>query len=127
MSHERLGEPASVTWLQDGRPDLDESLAVEVRPDLGDDPRPRESELTGFLVHQQIEVAAPVPLLDIREAVERVRERPPDLGEQLELVDCDRGLSAPCPGRRPGDADDVAEVDVDRARAARVTEQLDPA
>ena len=57
--------------------------------------------------------------------MEGVRQRVADLAEQHDLVDRDRRLPAPRPGRRSGDADDVAEIDVDRARPRRVAEELD--
>ena len=45
----------------------------------------------GLLVHQQVEVAAAVALLDVGQAVEGVGQRRADRGEQLEPVDCSDG------------------------------------
>ena len=69
---ERLREAAAVARLEDRRLDLEKALAVEVRAHLGDDARPRRGEAPRVLVHQQVEVAPPVPLLDVGHAVERV-------------------------------------------------------
>ena len=57
--------------------------------------------------------------------MERVRQKPLDLREQLEFVDRERGLSALRARRGAGDTDDVTQIDVDRAGAARITEELD--
>ena len=78
-----------------------------------------------LLVHQQVEVALAVALLDVGEAVERVGQRRADAREQLERVDLERRLAAARLRGRAGDADDVAEVDVDLARALDRAEQLD--
>ena len=58
--------------------------------------------------------------------MEGVWERPPYLRQEPEFVDCEARFAAPRAGRRPGRADDVAEVDVDLSGAARVAEKLDP-
>src|SRR5262249_24717044 len=65
--------------------------------------------------------------LDVGDAVEGVRKRPPDLRQELELVHCETRLTAPGAGRRSDRADDIAEVEVDFAGAARVAEELNPA
>ena len=72
------------------------------------------------LVHQQVEVALAVAQLDVREAVEGVRQRRAVLCEQLELGHLERRLARL--GRMARHADHVAEVDIDPGR-----EQLDPA
>ena len=69
----------------------------------------------------------PVAGLDVGEAVEGVGQRRADLGEQRQLVDGERRLAAARLRGRAGDADDVAEIEVDLARPARVAEKLDPA
>src|SRR5207244_6595402 len=80
------------------------------------------------LVHQQVEVAAAVALLDVRDAVERVRERRADLRKELEPADCEGGLAAFCLRSDAGDPDDVAEVEVDgAAELVGLGEQLDAA
>ncbi len=76
---------------------------------------------------KQVEVPAPVALLDVGEAVERVRERRPDPREQLEAVHDQRRLAASALGRLPDRADDVAEVHLHLAGARGRTEELDPA
>jgi hypothetical protein len=59
--------------------------------------------------------------------VESVRKRALDLPEQHELADGEGRLAAPRLGRATRGADDVAQVDVDLARPARVAEELDAA
>ena len=121
VGDERLREGAAVARLQHRRLDLDEAVRVEVPPDRGDDAAAGEKVGARLLVHQQVEVALAVALLDVGEAVERVRQRRAVLRQQLELDHLQRRLAAARLGRVAGDADDVAEVDVDLAR-----EQLDP-
>ena len=55
-----------------------------------------------------------------------VRQRPLDLRQQLDVVDREGGLASLGARRRAGNPDDVAQIDVDRPRAARVAEELDP-
>ncbi len=122
VGDERLGEGAAVARLQDRRLDLDEPVGVEVAPDRRDDAAAGEEVGPRLLVHEQVEVALAVALLDVGEAVEGVRQRRPVLAEQLELDDLQRRLAPARLGRVSVDADDVAEIDVDLPR-----EQLDPA
>jgi len=124
---ERLGEPAAVAWLQDRRLNLDEALAVEVGTDCGDHAGSQERVAARLLVHQQVEVALPVAGLGVGDAVERIGERAADLGEQGQLVDGQRRLAAPCLRRRAFCADQIAEVEVDLARAIGRAEELDAA
>ena len=58
--------------------------------------------------------------------MERVGERPRDLGEELQPVDRERGLAALGLRRLADGADEVAEVEVDGARALGLAEELDP-
>ena len=59
--------------------------------------------------------------------MERVGQRGADAGEHLELVDHERRLAAARLRGRSFDADDVAEVNLDLARALDVAHELDPA
>src|SRR5438270_8420809 len=122
---ERLGEPAAVARLQDRRLDFDEALGVEVSAHRGDHPRAQDGVATRVLVHQQVEIAAPVASLDVGYAVERVGQRRLDPREDLERVDVERRLAALRLRGRAGDAYDVAEVDVDVPRLLRVAQKLD--
>jgi len=85
----------------------------------------KSARVSSFI--KQVEVAPAVALLDIRETVERVRQRRADAGEQHELVDDQRRLAAAALRRVADRADDVAQVHVDLAGARLGAEQLDPA
>src|SRR5437868_3002906 len=122
---ERLGEPAAVARLQDRCLHLDEALSIEVSAHRGDHPRAQDGVATRILVHQQVEIAAPVASLDVGYAVERVGQRRLDPREHLERVDVERRLAALRLRGRAGDAYDVAEVDVDVPRLLRVAQKLD--
>ena len=122
---ERLREAAAVARLEDRRLDLEEALAVEVRAHLGDDARPRGGESPRVLVHQQVEVAPPITLLDVGDPVKRVRQRRADLREQLERAHRERRLAAARLRRRALHADDVAEIQAHVADLVRTNEQLD--
>src|SRR5581483_7177901 len=107
--------------------DLHEARGVEEAPDRGDHARAELEVAARLLVHEQVEVAAAVALLDVGEAVERVRQRCADPCEQLEPVDGQRRLAAARPGGPADGADDVAEVDVDLAGPLDRAEELDTA
>ena len=84
MRDERLGVPAAIERLQEPASRLREIPCVSrSRADGGHDPRTCESEreLAGLLVRKQVEIALTIALLDVGEAVERVRERRADLRE----------------------------------------------
>src|SRR5262245_23154995 len=123
--HERLGEGASVARLEHGRLDLDEAPLVEATADRCEHPSADQEVRARLLVHQQVEVALPIARLDVLEAVEGVRERALDLREQLELVYGQRRLATACARWATGDADDVAEVEVDLPGSLWLDDQLD--
>ena len=123
----RAAEGAAVAGLEDRRLDFDEAARVERAAQRAHDSRAGDEVGTGLLVHQQVDVAAPVALLDVGEAVKGVGERRADPRQHLEAVDEQRRLAAARPGRVAGDADDVAEVDVDLTGSVGGAEQLDPA
>ena len=125
VGHERVGERAAVARLEDRRLDLDEPAIVEVAPDRGHHAGAQLEVGARLLAHQQVEVALPVAGLGLGQPVEGVGQRPPDLGEQLELGDGKRRLAALRLRGNPGDADDVAEVEVDGPGAILGHEQLD--
>ena len=125
VRRERAGERPAVARLQDGRLDLDEAVLVERAADRADHARAELEVGARLLVHQQVEVAAAVALLDVGEAVERVGERRPDAGEDVEAVGRERRLAAPGLRGVARDAGDVAEVDVDLAGSLDRADQLD--
>ena len=63
---------------------LDEAPLVENAADDGDDARAHERDLARLRVHEQVEVALAVALLDVGQAVERVGERRMNAREHLE-------------------------------------------
>jgi hypothetical protein len=97
--------------LQDRSLDLHEAVAVEVGADRRHDARSQQEVPARLLVHQQVEVAPAVALLDVGEAVERVRQRTAVAREHLERRHEERGLAATRLPRPAVRADDVAEVD----------------
>ena len=114
------GQGAAVERLQDRRLDLDEAALVEPAAHLADRPARGREEAAALLVGDQVELAVAVAGLDVLEAVELVGRRPQALGEQRQRSIAQRELAAPGRQRRPLDADDVAEVEVDeRARRLR--------
>ncbi len=123
MRDERRREAAAVARLEHWRLDLEEALLVEIATDLRDGAGANLERTARVLVHQQVEVAPAVALLDIGEPVERVRQRHADLREQLQLGHLERRLPPARLRRVPADADDVAEVDIDLLS----DEELDPA
>ena len=125
VGHERLRESAAVARLQGRRLHLEEARVVEVPADRGDDRAAQDEVAAGVLVDEQVQVTLAVARLGVHEAVVRVRKRPGRLGQEHELVDCERRLSAPRLRRPADDADDVPEVEVDRARPVGGAEQLD--
>jgi hypothetical protein len=90
---EGLGERTAVARLQHRRLDLDEAVRVEMAADRRDETAAGEEVGPGLLVHQQVEVALAIALLDVGEPVEGVRQRRPVLRQQLELDDLQRGLA----------------------------------
>ena len=125
---ERLCEAAAVARLQQRRLHLDETVLVEGAADRRHHARAEDRVGARLPVHQQVEVPAPVALLDLRHAVEGVGQRRPDGRQELQLVDDQARLTAPAPGRAADRTDDVAEVQVRVARRARRgREQLDAA
>ena len=127
VGRERPREGAAVARLQDRRLDLDEPPLVERAPDRRDDLRAGDERLAGLLVHQEVEVPPAVAQLDVREAVEGVRQRLGVAGEDLDALGEHGGLPAPRLRRTSGDADHVTEVEVDLARDGDVADHLDAA
>ena len=124
VCHERLRERASVARLEHRRLDLDEAALVEVTADRSDDAAAQDEARARLLVDEQVEIALPVPRLRVDEPVVGVRQWAPRPGEHLDLVGRERRLPTPGPGRVSGGADEVPEVDVDRAAAVLGTQQL---
>jgi hypothetical protein len=88
-------------------------MRVQVPPDRSDDPRPQLELGPRLFVDEQVEVPLPVARLEVGQAVEGVGQRPADLREQLDLGGDQRRLAAARAAGAAGDADDVAEIQVD--------------
>ena len=126
MGDERAGERAAVARLEDRRLHLDEPPLVERAADRRHDLRARDERLARLLVHQQVEVPLAVAELDVRQPVERVRQRLRVAREELDALREHGRLAA---ARLPGpadDAEDVAQVHVELAGHRRVGDHLDP-
>ncbi len=125
MRHERLGERTAVARLQNRRLDLDEPARIEVAADGRDELAADEEVAPRFLVDEEIEVALAIAGLRVHDAVVGVGERPPDLGEELELGHRKRRLAALGLRRVPAYADDVPQVEVEASELVRLSQQLD--
>ncbi len=125
VGDERPRQGAAVERLQDRGLDLDEAALVEPAAHLADGAGAQGEEAAALLVGDQVELALAVAGLDVLEAVELVGRRAQALGEQAPAVDRQRELAA-APGRqrRPLDADDVAEVEVDQQLVGLLAEQV---
>ena len=120
-------ECAAIARLQHRRLDLDEPSFIEPTTNRPDHLRARDEVFAYVLVHSEIEVALPVPRLDIGQPVKRVGQGTVDLGEGHELLNDQGRLSATRTGGEPLNAHDVAEIDVDGTRAIGRAQQLDAA
>ena len=111
--------------MQHRRLDLDEAVldheAADRRQRLAarDEARPRG------LVGDQVDVALPILLLGVGDAVELVGQRPQALGEQAQALDLDRQLAGLGLEERALGADDVAEVEVLERRVGLVADRVD--
>ena len=126
MRDERAGERAAVARLEDRRLDLDEAPLVERPPDRGHDTRARDERLARLLVHQQVEVPLAVAELDVRQPVERVRQRLRVPREELDALREHGRLAATGLSGPADDAEHVTEMHVELAGHRRVGDHLDP-
>ena len=101
-------ERAAVARLEDGRLNLDEAVVVKRAADRAHHARAKLEIRAALLVHEQVDVAAAVALLDVGEAVEGVRQRRPDVREELDPVRGQGRLAAPRLGGSADRGDDVA-------------------
>ena len=124
VSCERPRERAAVARLEDRRLHLDEAGVIERAADRGHHARAQEEVGARVLVHQQVEIAAPVALLDVGEAVESVGQRRADLREQLVARHRKRGLTTAGLQWRACHAEDVAEIDVNWPSLLDFTQKL---
>jgi len=77
-----------------------------------DDPGPRDEHPPSFGTGDQVDVALPVFLLLVGEAVEFFRQGPQGFRQQAQVGDFDRQLAGPRLEQRPASTDDVAQVPV---------------
>ena len=122
---ERPREGAAVAGLEHRRLDLDEAALVEPAPDRRHHAERvmKAARVSSFT--SEVEVALAVARLGVLQPVVDVGQRPLDLGEEDQLVHGEGWLPTPRSGGCADRSDDVAEVDVDRARAILGAEQLD--
>ena len=125
MRDERLGERAPVARLQDRRLHLDEAPRVEEAADGGHHLAADEEVAPRLLVDEQVEVTLAITSLRVDDPVVRVRQRPLDLRQELELRHRERRLAALRLRRVAAHADDVAQVDVEPAQLFRLGQELD--
>src|SRR5207244_303257 len=109
---ERAGVTAAGDVLEDGGLDLQEAEVVEAAPEPGDDPRATPEDLADLGVGDQVQIALPVAGLDVLEAVPLLGQGPQSLAQKPEAAHLDADLAPPGPEHRPGDADQVAEVEL---------------
>src|SRR5438067_6979742 len=115
MGHEGPRVPAPGHLLEHRGLDVDETALVEQAANRRDHPGPGAKHLPHLRVGDQVDVALPVADLDVFQAVPFLGQRAQGFREQLERVDLERDLSATGPEDRPGDAHDVADVEVGEA------------
>ena len=127
MSNERARKGTAVARLQHRGLNLNEAALVEPATDARDHLRARDEITAHVFVHREVEVTLAIPGLDIRQAMEGVRERDVDLCKDREVLDDQRRLSPAGARRKALDADDVAQIDVHWAGPVGGTEKLDPA
>ena len=77
------------------------------------------------LVHEQVDVAAPVPELDVGEAVPLLRERAQALGEHVPLGDAQAELAAAAHEDVALGGDDVAQIRVGKGGVALLAEPVE--
>jgi len=118
VSPEGLGGGAAGVLHEDGGLDLVEAVVVEVVADVPDDLRALDEGVPGALVHDQVKVTVPVPLLLVLEAVvlggnlvQAGRKEDGLLGEDGELAGVGLALGVGLAGEAL-DTDDVASPDI---------------
>src|SRR5680860_1024231 len=114
MGDEGTRQGAAVERLQDRRLGLDEAVLVEPAAQLGDRLGADRKGPAALLVGEQVELALPVAGFDVLEAVELVRRRALTGDRPLAPAGQEPAPAAPRRQRRPLDADEVAEVEVDQ-------------
>src|SRR5205085_10411137 len=82
VGDERPGQGPAGDGLENRRLHLDEPLRFEAATHGADDPAAYAEGVSGFLGDPQVDVALPVPRVDVRDAVPLVGERTPGLGQE---------------------------------------------
>src|SRR5580658_2597223 len=110
MRHERSRRRASENRVHHRRLDLDVSAVVEKSPQLADRLCAAKKDFASPLVHDQVEIAAPVALFRVGETVPFFRKRQKGLVEELELFHPNGQLVGLRPKQVARDANNVAEI-----------------
>ena len=112
VSQKRSGVTTTRDLLKHGRLHLQEPPLVVEMPDGGDDPGARAKDLAHARVCDQVDVALPVPDLDVLQPVPLVGQGPVSLGQQLEGVNLEGRLATARRKHRSTGADDVSGVEL---------------
>ncbi len=108
---ERPGQGPAGDGVHHGRLDLDVAAGVEEAPDMGHDGAAQAEDAGDVRIHDQVEVALAEAELDVLQAVPLLRQGPEALGQEGDGVAEDGQFARPGLEERPGDRDDVAEVE----------------
>ena len=132
MGHERLGVGAARDRMQHRRLDLHEAVLDHEAADRRQRLAARSEARARGLVGDQVDVALPVLVFGIGQAMELVGQRPQALRQQAQLLDLDRELAGLGLEEQAFGTDDVAQVEVlevavvDLADRVDADAQLDP-
>ena len=111
MRHERPGDRPTRNRVHHRRLDFEEAAVDEEPADVVDGARSGAEHLAAALVHDEIDVAAPIAGLDVGEPVVLLRQRQQRLHEQPDRSRLHRQLVRPGAEHHPLDRNDVADVE----------------
>ena len=109
---EGVGDGPCGDWHQRGGLHLDEAPAFHEAAHAADYAASEDRDLPGLLVRYEVQVALPVPALEVGEAVELLRQGADCLAEDAEVRHLDGDFAGPGPEDRPRRAEPVPDVEV---------------